>query len=206
MTAPPRDVIHAAIASAQESPCQKSKRGVAIYCTTPLAPTVYDDQYPLYEIVSCGWNAMPGGAPCDGGDRCRSLCGRRCVHAEVRAIRACLIRGSMSGCDAVHVKVDANDRLVAGGPPSCADCSKLVLDVGLDGFWLYELPPPYDPDAAKPVPPAWRRYTAVQFHALSLAANDLATLCPLCNGAAVHHNFGRDVGPCSRCDGRGYIP
>ncbi len=204
MTSPPQIAIDAALEAARRSPCAKSKRGVAVFTTNNLLEFV---QPGLAGVVGVGFNGMPGGARCTG-EQCKRVCSKRCVHAEVRALVAAAVHSltPLSSHEAVHVKVVGGE-LVAGGGPSCVDCSKLVLDVGLRAFWLYEYGDQSSPLAdAFPTPSSWRRYPARQFHALSLAANGLATLCPLCNGLATHHNFGLDpTEVCARCDGQGWV-
>lgn len=44
---------------------------------------------------------------------------------------------------------------VPGGPPSCPDCSKLILEAGIDGMWLVE-----ERDGNTVLV----RYTAAEFH------------------------------------------
>lgn len=73
-----------------------------------------------------------------------------CEHAEARAIRQAMI-GDRFEClrplsDLVHVKVVhgplADGKLVAGGGPSCVQCSRLIVDVGfIAGVWLHEATP-----------------------------------------------------------------
>lgn len=62
----------------------------------------------------------------------------------------------------LHTKVALVDGLwvsVPGGPPSCSDCSKLILEAGIDGMWLMEK----REGEARPV-----RYTASEFHEQTL--------------------------------------
>lgn len=151
MSGPPPFAVSAAIAAARQSPCAKSRRGVAVYRKDA--------------VVGVGFNGQPSGA-CDEAKfvrtfpsgivtsgrgilmraeakRCREECGKRCVHAEVRAIRAAVANIGHTELEfeyeAVHVKVDHD--LVPGGGPSCWQCSREVLDVGLAGFWLFEVDP-----------------------------------------------------------------
>lgn len=151
-------VVEAAVAAARLSPCQKSKRGVVIF--VPDSATV----------IASGWNGQPGDRACDGSDGCRATCAKRCLHAEHRAIRQAIAvvsqsyssglawreRGAgravptLKHFDALHVKITAG-QLDSSGPPSCWQCSREVLDVGLGGFWLLQ-------------DWAWRRYDADTFH------------------------------------------
>lgn len=120
---------HAAAVAAAElvaamSPCQKSRRGVVAFSTGARGSVA---------IYGEGFNGPALGA-CDGSEACRKDCGRRCVHAEMRAIR-----GVLDACDLVHVKIGADGRVVAGGGPSCWQCSREILDGKLViGVWLYE--------------------------------------------------------------------
>lgn len=156
---PPQEAIDDAITAANWSPCAKSKRGVAIFRHFP------SDHVGVSIVISSAYNGPPSNYGCDGSEECRAACARRCVHAEVRAIREAQYNDGLSRCDAVHVKV-INGTLVAGGGPSCAECAREVLDVGLSGFWLYE----GRKDAASGL---WVRYTAEEFHRASLQAAGL---------------------------------
>src|SRR5689334_282906 len=176
--APPSDAIEWAIAAATQSGCQKSRRGVAIFGVD------------THEIIANGTNHRPAGGLCSGSDDCKATCRFICVHAEVHAIRRALVvqRGGaerrrlsrdlhhLHGHDAVHVKIDARQQLVAGGGPSCLSCAREVLDIGLAGFWLYESGPEEcpgplcvgGPECELPSFPKWLRYTAEEFFRLSL--------------------------------------
>lgn len=150
---PPADVVEKAIKAARTSPCAKSKRGVVLF----------DDVGP----ISVAHNAPPAGFTCDGSDACRAACGRVAVHAEQRAILLGAERPySLDVASALHMKV-VDGELVAGGGPSCVDCSKLILAAGIAYVWLYE---------AHPAGPKWVRYDAVEFHRLSLVANGLPVI------------------------------
>src|SRR5690606_27080970 len=52
---------------------------------------------------------------------------------------------TLQGFQILHAKV-IDGELAAGGGPSCWQCSRLVLAVGLDGVWLYEARPPEGQD------------------------------------------------------------
>lgn len=172
---PPQAVIDRAVAEATRSPCRKSARGVVIYAPTAKSPA---DGPPPWSpqgavVFGRGTNGPPAPFVCDGTDLCRAACRRLCVHAEARAILEAVSRRTggqkrdrpLAGFDALHVKV-VDGMLVAGGGPSCVQCSVLVLETGLDGFWLYE-----EMDATGRG--VWMRYTAEQFHAASLSAHEL---------------------------------
>jgi hypothetical protein len=62
----------------------------------------------------------------------------------------------------LHVKVEQVNGVwvgVTSGGPSCPDCSKLILECGIAGMWLYE---------DSPEGPRLVRYTADEFHDLTL--------------------------------------
>jgi deoxycytidylate deaminase len=141
-TLPPGAVIACAIATATFSPCDKSKRGVVIYRSSD------------HVLVAAAFNSPPVPFVCTGSEACRAACSKVAVHAEQRAIieagHAC------RGAYVVHAKVVGDD-LVPSGGPSCWQCSRLMLDAGIAGVWLYQ-------------ESGWRLYNAVDFHALTLLA------------------------------------
>lgn len=163
---PPDYVIEAARKAAIQSPCKKSNRGVVLY-----NPELHDHWEKGYiatvserdrqVIAGVGWNGPPKHFLCDGSPECKANCGKFCVHAEVRAIRAAGILDDVHDLVLVHVKVSVLGIVVAGGPPSCWQCSREILDVGLRGVWLYEQGGIDGVDA-------WRYYTAHDFHAATL--------------------------------------
>ena len=127
------DDCHIATAelAAGASPCAKSKRGVALF--DPDTGAHRGD----------GHNGPPAGAPCPGRAVCGDRCGKLCVHAEMRALRemwAYATNGHWcTGLHLVHVKLGPDGRVTPGGPPSCWQCSREILDVGfVVGVWLYE--------------------------------------------------------------------
>lgn len=143
---PPAETIALAEHAAQRSPCMKSKRGAVVYQHVRSAvPTV----------LGIGFNGPPGAIACDGSESCRRDCGVRCVHAEIRSLMHVV---PFQGTDLVHVKIGPTNTLVAGGPPSCVQCSKVIADLGIRGVWLYEQKGCGE----------WRFYTAENFHAQSL--------------------------------------
>lgn len=130
MTAPPDFAIRAAVEVGRRSPCSKSKRGAVVYVPH------------IGAIIGVGHNAQPSPFACTADERCRESCGKLCVHAEARTIRDALVTAgshNLNGLELVHAKV-ANGLLVPGGGPSCWQCSREVLDVGLAAVWLYEGP------------------------------------------------------------------
>jgi deoxycytidylate deaminase len=166
---PPQEAIEAAIRAAREGraqgACLKSSRGAAVFSRA-------------LGVFGVGHNGQPPPFQCRGDAACREACGKLCVHAEERAIMAALpLRmGRAVTLELVHVKVVGGE-LVAGGGPSCVTCSRTILDVGLDGVWLYEQPVWIDRPSQGFFPkvteypdgdPRWRRYTAEEFHHLTL--------------------------------------
>lgn len=145
---PPSMVVGRALDVAMSSPCGKSKRGVVIFDTEG-------------SITSIGTNGPPPPFICDGSDACKNDCPKICAHAEQRAV----MRNTSSShvCDVLHVKIARTTptgwELVAGGPPSCWQCSRMILDAGYRGVWLYEL---------RGVDQTWVYYTALEFHEATL--------------------------------------
>lgn len=153
---PPDNIIEVARRCALWSPCAKSKRGAV----------VFDPSYPDGKVLGRGWNHQPRGFACDGSDACRVACGKLCIHAEDAAIRDVHDDWKCEGVgdlELVHVKV-VGEAVVPGGGPSCWQCSRLVVEVGLKGVWLYELAP----GLAGGWPGEWRFYRAEEFHRLTL--------------------------------------
>lgn len=140
MPSPPDHIVDLACKTAAQAVCQKSKRGVVVFetITRAMDPGLARD---LVVTLGSGFNGPPPPIACDGSERCREDCPKLAVHAERRALDAALRRsppGGMSACDLVHVKVDDSGELVPGGTPSCAECSKHILDLGMRGVWLFE--------------------------------------------------------------------
>lgn len=129
-------------------------------CMKIAAPRADFDQSGA--VRSVGRNA-PALGRCDGSDECRSSCPKICEHAEAAALRA-LGRGagrtpSRFKLELVHVKLIDGD-LVAGGPPSCWQCSKAILADGRVGHvWLFRA---YDNGSW------WKRYPVEEFHEITL--------------------------------------
>lgn len=125
--------IHAARRGRALGACAKSSRGAAVFSRA-------------LGVFGTGYNAQPAPRTCSGSATCRKECGRLCVHAEEAAIMAALpmwapaVRGLIA-LEIVHVKIDERGELVAGGPPSCEQCSRLILHVELSAMWLYEVTP-----------------------------------------------------------------
>ena len=178
---PPDIFIQTAIVYANQSPCQKSKRGALIYEHQDGNVYIIPDDRP----VGRGYNGLPDIQVCDGSEACRRDCGKICVHAEARAIRDALTSprsfarsilyrtpggatlSPLTNHRLIHVKTVDGD-LVAGGPPSCWQCSKDILDCGLDGVWLFEHDDEHPASAVTSGKGVWRYYTARHFHEVTL--------------------------------------
>lgn len=186
MTEPPVGIVALLEMMARESPCAKSKRSAAVFSRAAL-------------VCGAGFNGQPAPFACTGTERCRMLCTRICEHAEGRAIRAAagsvMVRSGRAeidgGLELAHVKIGDDGKLVAGGPPSCWQCSRAILDCGfVAGVWLYETRPG-DFAACQPCSmvreemakalagnpvigicphgePRWTRYSAEEFHRTTL--------------------------------------
>jgi len=145
---PPDWVIELAAREAARSPCAKSKRGVVMWVRGS-------------QVAILGHN-RPALGECEGSDRCRRDCARRCVHAEQMA----LLVGSetsadvepLSDWDLLHLKVDSDGMPLSSGGPSCLECSKLILHAGIGGVWLLQQGQ------------GWVRRTADEFHRVTLLA------------------------------------
>lgn len=164
-TTPPASLIEAAVKAALMSPCMKSKRGVVIFRARPeifRRADVLDDAGTCAFIY--GFNHPPARFTCAGDEACRAACSKVAVHAEQHALVRLREVGSLRGrVEALHVKV-VDGALVAGGGPSCVECSKLLLEAGVSAMWLYE---------ARPDGGVWIRYEMERFHFLSLEAHGL---------------------------------
>lgn len=158
MSKPYSPAIEYALDAAAKSPC-RSKRGVAIYQEN--------------HVISVGWNGPPADLPCPGREKCAGNCGKRSVHAEIRALRDAANRRSVglfgsNGVQLVHVELAPGSAgehagIVACGGPSCWQCAREILDVGfIDGVWLYERGNDPCDD------PSWLRYSADEFYTRTL--------------------------------------
>lgn len=155
-TAPDQLMIDYALGVAAHSTC-RSKRGVAIYDMRTGA------------FRGAGYNGPPQGCP--GRAICAGTCGKRSVHAEVRALREAEVYRRNDHppgpYDLIHVELAADGGVVACDGPSCPGCAAQILDSGfIAGVWLYERP------QSQPEPPtgpaAWRRYGAEEFYRVTL--------------------------------------
>lgn len=155
MPSPPDNMIAAAIEMARRSPCEKSKRGAVAYRQYAHAAI----------LVGEGNNGPPPGFQCDGSEACRADCRYKCIHAEIRALRAVnWTQGLLSFVHVVHVKVVGGE-LFAGGGPSCLPCSKEMLDLRIGGVWLYEKVT----DPVLDLAATWKLYSAEEFHKETVA-------------------------------------
>jgi hypothetical protein len=145
MLSPDPHVIEAACDSSLESPCQKSKRGVVAW-------------HRKLGVVARGHNT-PVAGECNGSDHCRKTCAKRCQHAEMAAVLEVLAQRRPYPVELVHVKT-VDGTLVAGGPPSCWQCSRLLSSQPVPPFvthiWLFQ------------TPGVWHRYPVKRFHELTL--------------------------------------
>lgn len=140
MSNPPDEMIRLAIDAASRSSCKKSQRGAVIHWPE--------------RAISVASNGPPYPFVCGGSEECGQDCNRIAVHAEERAIIQA--RCDVTGTDLLHVKVVGNScRLVASGPPSCWQCSRMIVEAGLRGVWLYHLD-------------GWEFYLARDFHMATL--------------------------------------
>jgi deoxycytidylate deaminase len=159
---PPAKIVALAVQAGVCSPCAKSKRGAVTWIPTAGGGAI---------AVGTGCNA-PAIGDCDGSEACRRDCGRRCVHAEQAALLSPLNHRRI-GAEMLHVKV-VDGQGVPGGPPSCVECSKLILAAGIVGMWLWE-------------GKGWIRRTAAEFHretVRNVGIHDTAPdTCGSCGGA-----------------------
>ena len=151
LVTPPAEMIERARLAALRSPCAKSRRGVVVYDPGAV------------RLLGRGWNGQPEPFGCSGDDACRAACGKLCVHAESRALATARLsthadKHDLHNTHLLHVKV-VDELVVAGGPPSCWQCSREILDADLGGVWLFE-----ERTGAR----SWRFYTAVEFHEATL--------------------------------------
>jgi len=137
-----------AVRMACQSPCAKSKRGVVIWNPE------------LFDILCANHNHPPKGFVCDGSKECRGACGWHCVHAEMAALLD--VKQGVHGLHMLHVKVVDGDA-VPSGPPSCTDCSKYILEAGIETMWLLH-------------EDGLRGYSADEFHELSLRTRELPVI------------------------------
>lgn len=117
-----KEALQAAIKAATQSPCCKSKRGVALWHPDADEP----------EVV--GFNHPPKGFMCDGSKACRAHCNKLCIHAEEDVLLKIQAK-DLSEYELVHVEV-VDGEAVASGEPSCWQCSRKILDLRVKRVWL----------------------------------------------------------------------
>lgn len=161
---PPDNVVEAARRAALGSTCLKSRRGVALFKRVSERVTM--------GATSTGTNGPPEPFRCTGTVECRRDCAKLCLHAEQRAIMQSGL-AYFGDFELVHVKI-SDGKVVPGGGPSCWQCSRIVVEVGLRGVWLYELPiGDLTGHDLVDVVGNWRFYTAEEFHRATLRACNL---------------------------------
>jgi deoxycytidylate deaminase len=170
MTQPPDHVIEVAREAALRSPCEKSKRGAVLFDRSRSEFSAADRRQ---RIVGIGYNGQPEPFSCNGSEACRAACGKLCLHAEQRAILGMSDYGVRAEFELVHVKV-VDGVVVPGGGPSCWQCSRLVVEVGIRGVWLYEFPAGnLTGHDLREVVGEWRFYLATDFHRETAVHNGL---------------------------------
>ncbi len=167
---PPRFALRQAEEVAADSGCRVSRRGVSVYRAQDL-----DGGRELATATDAeGCNGPPwrwrGDDPvrqgaCDASESCQRDCGRRCVHAEVRAVMAATATAQglsyPSDLRLVHVKIGPDGRAVPSGGPRCVPCATFLLDHGVGGIWLYERED------------VWRYYPMEEFYAATASTCQL---------------------------------
>lgn len=101
----------------------------------------------------------PAIGECDGSQWCQDVCRVRCLHAEQVALLKSPFSPGEKGVQMLHLKV-VDGKGVPSGPPSCAECSKLIVGAGLEGMWLLHETPNRGP--------VWQFYPAREFHEQTL--------------------------------------
>lgn len=155
--------VDLALEQAVQSPCL-SQRGVSI---------LNSEKRP----VAGGFNHPPAPFVCDRSVECNESCGLTAVHAEQSAILAA--RVDLRGGFLLHVKAKEG-RPCASMAPSCLECSKLILEAGIE--WVHLVHEPVAQLLAGAETVGWtegfhwdgtlgplhvRRYSAAQFHRLT---------------------------------------
>jgi deoxycytidylate deaminase len=141
-------VIVSAVREACASPCAKSKRGVATFFV-PQGSTE-----PI--VLATGHNAPPHPFSCAGDGACLESCNKICVHAEMAALLATpkVAENYDNEVHLLHIKVVGGEP-VPSGPPSCWQCSRMILHERIAYVWLVQ-------------DTGLRSYTAQEFHELTL--------------------------------------
>ncbi len=117
--------IKTAILEAEKSVCSKSKRGVVI------VKKLSDENV----VVGKGYNTPALGRICYP-KHCYNICNQYCIHAEQNAIFNALSNvHNLKNSRLYHIKVKDGE-VKNSGQPSCIECSKLILKVGIEGIVL----------------------------------------------------------------------
>lgn len=187
MTAPPDQVVKLALQTAALSPCL-SKRGVVAYIPDALGGARV--------IAGAGYNSPPAPFTCPGRAVCAGNCGKRCVHAEMRALRSAADIGD--ALELVHVELATAVQIDPDGPvtsrrvgdrieytlPARAVPIGAVAACDGPGCWQCELPTVAEANAAgvtRADDPRhaglarWRRYTAEEFYRVTLQRCGMAS-------------------------------
>lgn len=147
-----------AISAAQQSPCAKTQRGAVLWRRAS------EGKQGLY--LGAGFNHPPKPFKCDGSVACRENCNKVCNHAEEDALlkvpTRVAARWSLPECEMLHIEV-VNGRAVSSGQPTCWQCSRKILAVGLKAMWLFHKS-------------GLKSYTPEEFHRLTLKNNQLPIL------------------------------
>lgn len=138
---PDLDWINLAIQAANQSSCSKSRRGVVIAS-------------PEGVLVALASNSPPHPFQCTGSDRCKQNCRNVAIHAEERALLRAGARAN--GGELIHIKT-VDGKPVMSGPPSCLQCSRLIVEARIAKVWLFSHGE------------AWRSWTAERFHEDTMA-------------------------------------
>jgi deoxycytidylate deaminase len=136
-TKPPQECIDAAIGASLKADC-RSHRGIVVWNADG--------------IVSVGWNGPPKTRACTKDAVCKATCSRFAIHAEFRAVWQA--GAAANGAEMLHVKT-VDGQLVVSGGPSCPQCSKMLVEVGVAGMWLYR-------------ENGWQRYDVAEFDRLTI--------------------------------------
>lgn len=159
---PDQYLIDKALEVAAWSPCQKSRRGVVIWDPANVAHR------------GSGFNGPPKGFMCPGREACRGTCALRCVHAEMRALEEAIAHRALASVnfekvgtyELLHVELRPDGGVLPCDGPSCAQCSKHIVDAEfIGGVWLF-----VDVKIPRSLP-TWVRYDPAEFHRLSMLAN-----------------------------------
>lgn len=143
------EALKIATMCAQGSPCKKSRRGVVLW------------RRDFNSYIYKGCNHPPRPFVCNGSQECADACSKICIHAEQDAIMDAVRNlDNLRYFQLLHVKVNAEGNPVPSGPPSCWQCSKLILISGIERVWLLH------EDGLK-------AYTPELFHEYTLRENDL---------------------------------